>query len=224
MAMPEYAQNALYSSGAGGMGGMGGAGGMIGSGIGGLLGGLFGDSGAPYGAAMDEYERWANKAQGVQNPFLQAGTGAIPQYQEWLNKMKDPSGFMNNLMGNYQQSPYARYLTNQSLHAGQNAASASGLSGSTPFLQQMQQNAGNISSGDMNNWLQKALGINSQYGQGVGNMMNMGQNSANALTNMYGDMGKSMGEAAYGQKAGQNGDFWNAIGGGAQLAAGLLML
>lgn len=209
-------------SGTGGMGG--GAGSMIGSGLGGLFGGLFGNSGAPYDAAMDQYQQWGKKAQDVQNPFLQAGTGAIPQYQDWLKGMQDPSGFMNNLMGNYQQSPYAKYLTNQSLRAGQNAASASGLSGSTPFLEQMQQNAGNIASGDMNSWLQKVLGVNNQYGQGVGNMMNMGQNSANALTNMYGDMGKNMAEQSYNKKAAEGNDFWNMLGGGAQLAAGLLML
>ena len=223
MAMPEYASNALYGNGGGGFGGMGGGGGMFGSGLGGFLGGLFGDSGSPYGEAMDQYQQWANKAQNVQNPFLNAGTGAIPQYQDWLKKMQDPSGFMNNLMGGYQQSPYAKYLTNQSMRAGQNAASASGLSGSTPFMEQMQQNAGNIASGDMNKWLESVLGINTEYGKGVGNMMGMGQNAANALTNMYGDMGKSMGEAAYGQKAGENSDFMNMLGGVGSMIGSFLL-
>jgi len=188
-------------------------------GLGGLLGGLFGNSGAPYEDAMKQYQQWANQAQGVQNPFLQAGQGAIGDYQNWLGGMKDPSGFINNIMGQYQQSPYAKYLQNQSMRAGQNAASASGMMGSTPMMEQMQQNAGNIASGDMNQWLQNVLGINSQYGAGQAGLMGMGQNAANALTNMYGQMGQQMGQAAYGQRAGQNQDLSNMIGGGLQLAS-----
>ena len=192
------------------------------SGFGGLLGGLFGDSGSPYNDAMKQYQEWANKAQNVQNPFLQAGTGAIGNYQNWLQGMQDPSKFINGLMGQYQESPYAKYMQQQSIRSGQNAASASGMTGSTPFAQQLQQNASNISGQDMNQWLQNVLGINSQYGAGEAGLMNMGQNSANSLMDMYNHMGQQMGEGAYGKRAGQNQDFWNMIGGGAQLASAFL--
>lgn len=186
---------------------------------GGLFGGLFGDSGASYEDAMKQYERYAGKAENVQNPFFQAGTGAIGNYQNWLKGMSDPSGFMNNLMGQYRQSPYAKYLTQQGQNAGINAASASGLIGSTPFGQQMQANAQGIASGDMNQWLQNVLGVNTQFGQGQQNLMGQGANAANALTNMYGNMGQQMGEQAYNKKAAGQNDMWNMIGGGAQLAA-----
>lgn len=192
--------------------------GMGAGGIGGLLGGLFGDSGAPYEDAMKKYREWAAKAQGVQDPFLKAGTGAIGDYQKWLQGMQDPTKFINNITSQYEQSPYAKFLTQQGQNAGMNAASASGLVGSTPFAQQLQSNAQGIASGDMQNWLQNVLGVNSQYGQGQGNLMNMGQNSANALTNMYSQMGQQMGDAAYGRKAGQQQDFMNMIGGAGSLA------
>lgn len=194
---------------------------MMASGMGGLgtlLSGLFGDSGAPYGAAMDQYQQWANKSQQAQQPFYNAGAGAIPQYQNWLQSMQDPSQFINNLMGQYQASPYSQYLQQQSMRAGNNAASASGLTGSTPFAQQMQQNAGNIASQDMNQWLQNVLGINTQYGAGQAGLMGTGANAANSLTNMYGQMGQQMGNMAYGKEAGEQNDFWNTIGGGLQLA------
>lgn len=186
---------------------------MFGSGLGGLFGGLFGDSGAPYGQAMNQYRQWANKSEGTQQPYLQAGQGAIPEYQKWLQSQQNPSGFINNLMGQYKESPYAQYLQQQSMRAGQNAASASGLMGSTPLMQQMQQNAGNIASQDQNQWLQNVLGINTQYGQGQQNLMTGGQNAANALSNMYGQMGSNMGQAAYGQEAGKQQDMWNTFGG-----------
>lgn len=195
---------------------------MFGSGLGGVLGGLFGDSGKPYDKAMEQYQEWANKSQGTQQPFLDAGTGAIGDYQKWLQGQQDPSAFMNNLMGQYQQSPYNSYLQQQSQAAGQNAASASGLMGSTPFMQQQQQNAGNIAQQGMDSWLQNVLGINTQYGQGQQNLMQGGQNAANSLTNMYNQMGQQMGEAAYGKEAGKKNDFWNTIGGGLSLIGSFL--
>lgn len=196
---------------------------MFGSGLGGFLGGLFGDSGKPYDAAMDQYQQWANKGQQTQQPYLDAGKGAIGDYQSWLKGQQDPSGFINNLMGQYQESPYAKYMQQQSMNAGQNAASASGLMGSTPLMQQLQQNAGNIASQDQNQWLQNVLGINTQYGQGQQNLMSGGQNSANSLTNMYNQMGQNMGQAAYGKEAGKKQDFWNTVGGGLGMIGSFLL-
>ena len=187
---------------------------MFGSGLGGLLGGLFGDSGKPYEDAMKQYQEWAQKSQGTQQPYLNAGTGAIGDYQKWLQSQQDPSKFINDQMKNYQTSDYAQNLQQQAMNSGQNAASASGLMGSTPMMQEMQKNAGNIASADQNQWLQNVLGINTQYGQGQQNLMTGGQNAANSLTNMYNQMGQNMGQAAYGQTAGKQQDFWNTIGGG----------
>lgn len=184
---------------------------QFGSGLAGVLGGLFGNSAGPY----HEYSDWLGKAQEKQNPFYNAGTGALTNYQDWLTGMKDPSSFINRLMNQYQESPWARYQQQQAIRAGQNAGSASGLMGSTALAQQLQQNASNISSQDMQQWLQNVLGINTAYGQGQQNLITGGQNAANALTNILGQRG----EAAYGARAGQDQDFWNLIGGGAQLAA-----
>ncbi len=195
---------------------------MFGAGLGGLFGGLFGDSGKPYDKAMEQYQQWANKAQGVQQPYLDAGTNAIGSYQDWLKGMQDPSKFINNLMGQYQQSPYTTYLQQQAQNAGVNAASASGLTGSTPFMQQQQQNATNIAQQGLDNWLQNVLGINTQYGQGQQNLMTGGQGAANALTGLYNNMGQQMGEAAYGKEAGKKQDFWNTIGGGLGLIRSFL--
>ena len=188
--------------------------GMFGGGLGQLLGGLFGNTDKAYNAANKQYMNWANKSQQAQQPWLNAGQQAIPDYQRWLQRQQNPSGFINNLMGQYNESPYAKYQQQQSLNAGQNAASASGLMGSTPLMQQLQQNAQNISSQDQNQWLQHVLGINTQYGAGQHNLINNGQNSANALTNMYGDMGRQMGENDYNKAASRENNKWNTIGGG----------
>lgn len=186
--------------------------------IAGALGGLFGNSGKPYDKAMQQYEKWGAQAQQAQNPFLNAGSTALPDYQKWLQGQSDPSGFMNNLMGQYTESPYNQYLQQQNQRAGTNFASASGLMGSTPMMEQMQQNSANISQQGMNDWLQQVLGINSQYGQGQQGLVQGGQNAANALTNMYAQMGQQMGEQTYNKHAAKQNDMWNMIGGIGSLA------
>lgn len=182
-------------------------------GLGGIIGGLFGNSGKPYDKAMDQYQHWGNMAQGALQPYQNAGVGALGNYQNWLQGQQDPTAFINKTMGGYQESPYAKYLQQQSMNAGQNAASASGLTGSTPLMQQLQQNATNISGQDQNQWLQNVLGINSQYGQGQQNLMSGGQNAANSLASMFNNMGQQMGEASFGKQAGKNQDLMNIIGG-----------
>lgn len=195
----------------------------MGGGIASILSGLFNDSGAPYQAGMDELQKYLDQAKQTQSPFYDAGTSAIPDYQKYINGMSNPSDFINNLMGKYQESPYANYLQNQSRRGSINQASASGLIGSTPLAQQMQQNSANIGSGDMNNWLQSVLGINDRYGAGLNRLMTGGQNSANSLTNLLSQYGQSMAQGAYGREAGANADDANLYGGIGSLIAGLLI-
>ena len=115
-------------------------------------------------------------------------------------------------MGGYQESPYARFQKQQGERAGQNAASASGLVGSTPFAQANQDYAQNITSQDQNTWLQNVLGINKQYGEGQNNLTQGGQNSANILSKLQEMLGQYRGETGYGAEMGKNkdkGDMWS---------------
>ena len=49
-----------------------------------LLYGAFGDAGAPYRKAEGTLDQYAPEAKGYEQPFFNAGTQAIPQYQNWL--------------------------------------------------------------------------------------------------------------------------------------------
>ncbi len=189
-------------------------------GLAGILSGLFGHSGDPYKDAMKEYQKYYGQAQGAQNPFFQAGTGALPDYQDWLSKMKDPSQFINNMMGQYQESPFAKFQQQQGIRAAQNLGSASGLTGSTPLSMQTQQNAQNISSQDQNQWLQNALGINKEYGSGMEGLVGRGQNSANMISQLLSHLGEKMGEGKFGQKFGEQQDRNNIFGGLLKLLTG----
>lgn len=175
--------------------------------------GAFGNSGKPYDEAGKTYQDWINKATNLNSPYYNAGTGAIGNYQDWLTGQKDPAKFINSLMGQYNESPYAHNQQNAAMNAGINMGSASGLTGSSALMQQMQQNAGQISSADQNTWLKNVLGINKQYGEGQNNLVNTGKDVTNSLTNLYGNAAGNMGESAYGKSAGKQQDFWDMLSG-----------
>jgi hypothetical protein len=196
--------------------------GMFTSGLGGLLGGLFGNTDEPYDAAMQQYQNYERKSENAYRPYQQAGQGALGDYQKWLQSQQNPSGFVNGLMDHYQESPYAQHLQQQALRAGENYGSATGLNGSSALTEQMQQNAGNIANQDQNQWLQHVLGINTQYGQGQNNLMQGGLGATNSLNNMYNQNAQRMGEAAYNKSASGQNNLWNTIGSGLGLIGSFL--
>lgn len=179
-----------------------------------LIGQFLGHHDDPYKDANEAASPFYDKAQANQNPFIQRGNTAGNSYADWTNSQKDPSSFINNLMGKYQESPWAHNLQQQNIRAGTAAASADGTIGSTPFAQQLQQNSNNISSQDQNQWLGNVLGINTNYGNGLNNQVNQGQNAANTSSQLFQTQGNNAGSAAYGSTAGknqQNDDMWASL-------------
>src|SRR3990172_7832918 len=63
----------------------------VGQDLGSVLYGIFGRAGSPYESAQKQYEQLYPQAQQYQQPFYQAGMGAIPQFQDWLKGMQDRS-------------------------------------------------------------------------------------------------------------------------------------
>ena len=197
----------------GGFGGNQGGGSSFGGGLGQFLSGMFGDSGKPYEDAQDAYSKYFNQATGAQQPYSQAGQNALGPYQDMIKNMSDPSAFMNKLMGQYQESPWAKYSQQQGMRAANNVGSASGMLGSTPLQMQAQQNAQNISSGDMQNWLGNALGVNQQAMGGYQDLVHGGQGAANALSGLYGQGAGDMAGFGYNKSAGEQQDRGNMFGG-----------
>lgn len=173
----------------------------IASGLMNLFGGGGGD---PYKKGFHQYSKYMNQAADYQKPFYNAGVQGLGKYQDWLGKMEDPTKFINNISGQYQESPFAKILQDRSMRAFQNQGSASGLSGSTPLTQFAQQNAHDISSQDQNQWMQNILGANSQYGQGQQYLTGVGQNASNSLSEIMRMMADAGGGQAYNSSAREN--------------------
>lgn len=182
-------------------------------------GGLYGLFNNPYDKADEQIDKRYNQGAEYQNPFYKGGTNALGDFQSYLGKMSNPTEFINNLMSQYQRSPAASFNEKQGMRGLTNYASANGLIGSTPFMQAAQQNAHDISSNDMESWLSHILGINTQYGQGLGSLMQNGQGAANQLSSLYSDWGKQ-GAADASNSSKQGGFDWgNLISGAVGLAA-----
>lgn len=172
--------------------------------FGNLLGNVFTNPEMPYQNAMNSMNQYYGQGAGEMQPYTQAGSSAIPAYQNWASSMKNPTSFINGIMNNYQESPYAKYMQNQAVRSSQNAGSASGLVGSTPYNQQVEQNASNISSQDMNNWMQNVLGVNQQYGNAQGNLMGQGEQAGNALMGLYENQGNNAANLSYNEGTAEN--------------------
>lgn len=192
----------------------------VSQGLAGIFGGMFGDSGKPYKKAWEAAQPYFEQGLGVQQPFYQAGQRGLGGLEEWLAGMKDPSGYINQLMGGYQESPWAKFQKEQGQSAINNAASASGLLGSTPYMEEGQRYQQGIGSQDMQQWLANVLGISGQYGQGQAGLAGMGQGAANQMGNIYGNMAQGAGQSAFAkeraremQRAGLFGGIGNLVGG-----------
>lgn len=149
-----------------------------------VLGNLFSDPRRPFAQAQRAYDPYMDRASGIYQPFYETGREALNPFKRRLNEMQNPSSFINNLMGNYKESDWARIMKDKSQRAATNAASASGLIGSTPYLEASEQIAGDISAQDMDRWLQKVLGINKDYLSGYDQLIGRGFGAAQGLSDL----------------------------------------
>lgn len=204
-------------------------------GIGNAFGGALNTFNNPYDQSVDTFnnilsgfDKYKDEMSGNLNPYMTAGQGAIGTYQNALNKMANPTDFMNNIMNQYQQSPWAKFQTDQGIKAANNAASASGMLGSGAEQKELAEFAQGISSKDMQQFLQNALGINNQYlggyghimdnglgansiyGSFLGNLMNSQSNVANALATAQASQGQT-------ENSGM-GDMMSGLGSAAMIA------
>lgn len=150
-----------------------------------------------YKKAGEQFQNYANQAKSYQQPFYDAGVNSIAPYQASLNKMADPQEYFNSIMSGYSSSPYAKYEQQNAMNAATNSASASGMTGSTPLMMQEEQTASDISSKDMDQYFADILGINKDYLTGLDSLIKGGQGSANSMTNLFSNLGQSMGGLSF---------------------------
>ncbi len=175
--------------------------------MGGVIDTVFGGGqGAAYnkmrGAANDAMEttrQYGSQQQAALNPFTSQSSNWINNYQQDLNKSRDPTAYFNELMGGYKQSPYAKQLTQQGQQALGAAAASSGMLGSGAYGQHSAEMAEDISSKDMQQYLNNVLGIHNNYMQGSQHLMNTGYDATQRLVDMLRSTGQDI-SSLFGQK------------------------
>lgn len=169
-----------------------------------LLGNIFSDPRRPYADAERAYDPWMDRASGAMQPFYDQGVDAMNPFKKRLDEMGDAPGFLNHMMDKYQESDWAKNMKENAQRAATNAASASGLIGSTPYLQASEKIAGDISREDMQNWLQNALGVNKDYMGGYDRMIGRGFDAARNMADIFGNRARDTAQLEYDKsRAGQ---------------------
>lgn len=216
------------------LGGSGSAGNAIGSSnfnmgnpLGGLsqfLQGLLIDQSVPYKESAKEYSRNINQGVNVLNPFYDRGVGAGENYEDKLNKMKDSPGYINDLIRQYQESPYTQFLKQQGQRYLTNAGSASGLTGSSALQKAGLDYMNQISQSGLNDWLSRVLGVDKDYLSGISDIYGKGYSSGQNISNLYGQSAQDLANLKYNQEAGNLKNSGNLLSGFLDFGSSLLGL
>ncbi len=193
----------------------------------GFLSGLFGGKG--YKNPADKANQTIGQIPGQTSqyfdPYINAGKNALPilqgQYNDLLN---NPGGKLNQMGGQFQQSPGFQFALQQALQGSGHAAAAGGMAGSPQHEQQNMGIATQLGNQDYYNYLDKALGL---YGQGLTGEQGMAQGGLTAGTSMADMISQALAQQANYDFRGQQdknarkNDLWSGLGnlGGAALGA-----
>lgn len=113
---------------------------------------------------VNDANRYYGDAMRYLDPYYSTALGEMGDYQNRYKEMMDPS-YINKLMGGYEQSPWAKIMTQRGIDAAEAAAGRAGSRGSTNYLNQISDYSANTAKADMQNWLQNVLGAR-QAGMG----------------------------------------------------------
>ena len=160
----------------------------LGSGIAGLLGGLYNmrnPGKSPYEEASRIYGQIPGATQPYFQPYIQAGQSAMGNLQGQYGQLTGQTGDVyNRLAGGYQESPGYKRQLEQAMGGVNRAAAAGGMLG-TPAAQLQAADVGqNVASRDFGDYMNR---MQSLYGMGLGGLGEINKMGYGASTN-YADM------------------------------------
>lgn len=154
------------------------------------LGAMVGFGPNPADAASGYLNQIPGQLHQSYDPYIKRGND---QY-DWLNKNyssmgQDPSGYLNQLLKNYQPSQSYKLRQDEATRAAGNSAAAGGTRGSLNDITNQSRLTDYLMGDDMQQYLQNVLGIQNQgmqggqhfYDQGYGASMGLGSDLSNVL-------------------------------------------
>jgi hypothetical protein len=166
--------------------------GLLGGGALAGLGDLFGFGGDtnPADAAMPYLNQIAPMLQQYMSPYISQGQTAYGQMEGPLSQMtSNPTGFINNIMNQYQPSQQFQTQNQAALNSAANTAAAGGMRGSVQDIDNSANITNTLMGQDMQNWLNNVLGVQGRglsgeqglYGQGLGAASGLSSDLANLM-------------------------------------------
>lgn len=156
------------------------------------------------------------------DPFINAGTSAIPTLQDQYSKlMNDPGGMFNQMGQSFQKSPGFDFAMQQALQGSNHAAAAGGMAGSPQHEQQNQQLATNLADQDYYNYMDHVMPMYSQGLHGEEGLMHQGFSATSELTQQIAQALAAQSMMQFAQNAGKKqsqSDMFGDILGGAAAA------
>ncbi len=149
------------------------------------------------------------------DPYINQGRDASGRTKSRYEEMfSDPTAFMNKLMEGYKPSEGYQFQKEQLTNELGNTAAAGGVAG-TP-MDQMNQGQGvqKLLSGDMQQYLQNALGINQQGLAGEEGIAGRGFDATKSLTDLLGGAMNQQGGLAFQGQSQQNSNktaLWSSL-------------
>lgn len=151
----------------------------------------------PQAAANQYLDKIPGMGREYLNPYIERGNQAGNQVSGEYDKLLNPNNFMDEIMKHFSESPGAQYQREQ-LGKGIGAtAAAGGYAGNPEHQRQYGEMSNKIMSGDMQQYLQNALGI---YGKGLSgkeDIFNKGFGATNSLVDLLGGTLSSQGGLAF---------------------------
>ena len=120
------------------------------------------------------------QALGLLQPFQQAGQTAIQQELGALGQEEDPSAFINQILGQFQQSPAQQATIQSGLEAVQNRLGAQGLGQSGAEQKALEQFAQQQTAGQQEQFLKDVLGVQQGRIGSLGQLAGLGAGAAGA--------------------------------------------
>jgi len=157
----------------------------------GLFKSLFGSGQNPADSAMPYLNQARQMGEQNVSPYMQQGLQAQEGLSSVYNQQaKDPSAFLNQIMSNYNPSEGYKYKQQEMLKGARNSAAQGGFSG-TDFDQQGQADMiRGLLGGDMQQFVQNALGAQQQGMYGAEAQAGRGMQAADWMGNLLGNQGQ----------------------------------
>jgi hypothetical protein len=221
------------SSGGGGGGSYNPIYGLLGSMLGGGLGGLFGGGSYknPASAAMPYLNQVPGMLDQYYDPYINTGLGAMNQYYGQMQNLGTPQGAMdiyNQFGAGYTQSPGYQYNVDQATKAANQVGAASGMAGTPSEQLALANQISGMAAQDYDNYMKMNMGLYNTGLSGLGGLSQQGYGASTGKSdalqrNMMTQAGlQYMGQAMNNARAAQQGDMWSQLLGGLGSTAGFL--